>query len=577
MSEGNEISAESVVEAIFKEDKPEYVLDGKTITGKFDLMHRIISVAITITNCTFEDEVDLSYAEFKQCVDFSGGIFRKKFNNDSTIYQKDIICKKAIFEDEVCFNTSKCGLVGNFVGTKFENAEKEIDFVGAEFGAQFNCTEAIFKGGANFNSIQCEDSGFFINAHFENVEKDVDFGRARFSVDLDCTGAEFKGGANFNSFQCEGNGFFGNAHFDNMGKETDFSYTIFGGNLELTNATFAGNISFFHAQVSGSFVLIDTTFQKDVSLYCANLHTFRLEDSSEENDSGTFKGKVDLRRFTFTIFHGDDKQQKHVLESQSPKVFSIDPYLQFEKYYSSIGDDSNAKRVYYKGRSELRKNARHGFAIRRSKVFFIENRNPDIRWSLGKLILDCLIMCILVGYGVKLGRSFGILIVALFLGAIFWSDEAMIPKSAIANNPELIMIADNEQQKNLQNDLKQGTLSIDLRKKLQIPDLAHITIAKNGSEWDINSDSSKGVTYKAKVEGNEINIYRITNFKPKSFLYKLGYSLDMLLPIADLKIADEYKFPSDWYGFYIVMHTILGWILIPLLISSLAGVLRKRG
>jgi hypothetical protein len=99
MSEENEISAESVVEAIVRGDAPngEYVLDGKTIRGKFDLRHRVISIAIRITNCTFEDEVDLGYCEFKQCVDFSVSRFKKEFYNRA-IYQKDIICDQAIFE-----------------------------------------------------------------------------------------------------------------------------------------------------------------------------------------------------------------------------------------------------------------------------------------------------------------------------------------------------------------------------------------------------------------------------------------------------------------------------------------------
>jgi hypothetical protein len=39
--------------------------------------------------------------------------------------------------------------------------------------------------------------------------------------------------------------------------------------------------------------------------------------------------------------------------AQDPPIFSRDPYLQLEKYYNSIGNDIQARRVYYQGRCAL--------------------------------------------------------------------------------------------------------------------------------------------------------------------------------------------------------------------------------
>jgi hypothetical protein len=569
MSEENEVSAENVINAILKEDKPEYVLDGKTIKGKFDLRHRVISVAVKITNCTFEDEVDLSYAEFKQCVDFSGSRFNKGFASCSAIYKKYIIYNNAIFEDEVSFNAIQCEGNGFFRDAHFENVNNKINFGHAKFGVTLDCDRTVFKGGASFNTIQCEGTAFFRNTQFENTEKDITFGRAKFGGSLECIGAVFKGGAIFNGIQCEG-GLFRYAKFENTDKNIDFAYAKFDVNLELRGATFAGKVDFLQMQISRALMLIDTTFHKYVRLNCANLHTFWLEDSREKEDYGTFKNYVDLSRLSFTVFEGTKDQQRHVVEKQKPDKFSMDPYLQFEKYYNSIGDDSNAKDVYYKGRKKLRENARLG-------------KNPDINWTKGKLILDFLNRW-LVGYGVKLGRTFCWLAGFLLLGIfVFWSDEAMVPKSISARTPGFTMAINPE----FQIDFDKRVISDNLRQRFKDNSLilsqqAYIEIEKNGREWDIFNYPLYDVQYKAKLKENGIRIYN-TTYLGKHLLQRFGYSLNMLLPIVNLRIADEYKFPSNWdgfwsvfRGFYAILHILAGWVLIPLLISSLAGVLRKR-
>jgi hypothetical protein len=625
MSAENEVSAESIVEAIIKGDAPngEYVLDGKTIKGKFDLMHRVISIAIRITNCTFEDEVDLGYCEFKQGVNFLASRFKKEFNSYIAIYQKSIICRQTTFADEVSFggclcegfgtfegakfenvnkeinfkrakfgvdldcsravfkgaanfNGIQCGEVGVFKGAQFENVEEDINFGYAKFGVNLNCTKAVFNGGANFDGIQCKGSGIFRDAKFENIKKDINFSRAKFGVGINCTGEiVFKGGANFNGIQCEGDGFFRNARFENKAKTYDFSYINCSNNLELQEATFAGIANFTHTKILRQLALWKTKFNNGVNFNCVNLHSFSLMDIGDRygSDSLPFlENDVDLRRLSFTVFDGTKEQQRHVVEKQAPDKFSMDPYLQFEKYSNSIGDDSNAKDIYYEGRKKLHEHAK-------SKT------NPDINWSWGKLKLDFFNRW-LVGYGVKLGRTFCWLAVFLLLGVlVFWSDEAMVPKSIGAKTSGFIMAIEPD----FKTDFDKKVISDNLRQifkdnSLILSQQAYIygDIEKLGKEWNIINYPLYDIQYKVKLEKNRIKIYNTTYFV-KRLLHRLGYSLNMLLPIVNLRIADEYKFPSNWdgvcsilRGFYTILHIFAGWILIPLLISSLAGVLRKR-
>ena len=108
MNAKNEMTAEELVEELTRktpQDEDPFRRDGVTITGKLNLQNQIIPVAVTLTNCTFTDEVDLRYSEFKQCVDFSGSRFKKNFNSCKTMYCKDLIFNGAIFEGDADFNS----------------------------------------------------------------------------------------------------------------------------------------------------------------------------------------------------------------------------------------------------------------------------------------------------------------------------------------------------------------------------------------------------------------------------------------------------------------------------------------
>ena len=612
MSDKKQFTAEELVEKLTREAPQggEFSLSDAIIVGKLDLQHRIIPVAATLTNCTFTDEVDLRYCEFKQRVIFSGSCFKKDFNsgdetNSFTIYRKDFICNGSVFEGGASFYGAQCegsgyfhrarfenlgkeidfghakfggnlecmgaifkggaifnglqcegtgffhnarfenpereidfiyatfsgnldcvgsifkggaifnGLqckgIGSFRNVRFENPEKEISFVHAEFGVNLQCIEVIFKGGAIFNGLQCEGSGFFRNAQFKNPEKEIDFGNARFGGNLECQGAIFSGGVIFNGLQCEGNGFFHNAQFKNPKGEINFGYAIFGINLECQGEMiFAGKVDFQNIQISRKALFWETKFQKSVNFNSATIHSLSLMDPRTDYGSDSFpfeKKEIDLRRCKFDIFEGTKKQRTQMVAAQSPEKFSLDPYLQFEQYYQSIGDEAHAKKIYYEGRRALRKNALSG-------------ENSEISWSWWKRKSDW-ILCWTVGYGVKMWQAFILIFILLCAGAIiFCVNDPLIPKDA-------------------------GGIS-----------------ARNPA-----SEQTDKTTEVKKTDAK----HNLFGHPGRSFLY----SLDIFIPLVNLRIVDGYKRFHDWRAVYGVLHIVMGWILVPLLIASLSGVIKK--
>jgi len=92
--------------------KPTRSFCGYEIVGKLDLSRRTIDTAIELRCCTFRDNVELSYCEFTQAVNFSGSTFCGEFNSGKdpevhTIYRKDLICNGTLFEKGVYFTGAR--------------------------------------------------------------------------------------------------------------------------------------------------------------------------------------------------------------------------------------------------------------------------------------------------------------------------------------------------------------------------------------------------------------------------------------------------------------------------------------
>jgi hypothetical protein len=66
----------------------------------------------------------------------------------------------------------------------------------------------------------------------------------------------------------------------------------------------------------------------------------------------------------------------------------------------------------------------------------------------------------------------------------------------------------------------------------------------------------------------------VGNLEPKA-IYRTGYSLDLLLPVVNLHFEDQWEPRNPWLRAYAAFQVVMGWILIPLLLASLAGFIRR--
>ena len=53
------------------------------------------------------------------------------------------------------------------------------------------------------------------------------------------------------------------------------------------------------------------------------------------------------------------------------------------------------------------------------------------------------------------------------------------------------------------------------------------------------------------------------------------YSLDLFLPVVNLHVDEKWQLNGLGREICAVIHSIVGWILVPLLLASLSGIIRQ--
>ncbi len=423
-----------------------------------------------------------------------------------------------IFEGPVSFVDMECKVTALFIGARFLETTRRlawkphasVDFADASFRF-LNCSQAVFKGQVRFYSVNCAVRAIFQEASFENkvdisFQNEVDFATASFNY-LDCSNTTFQGRANFYDLKCADGARFHDASF--IGS-VDFSHAYFGSNLEFTSSYF-DEVSLEEAKIVGKLDVTNAWFTGSACFYGAELGRLVFEPGGPKDL------RLDLRECTFAWFTstGDQAHTKgqalKLVESQDPTKFSSDPYVQLEDYFNKIGDRNEANKMYYKGRSDRRINAK--------------DEHGRTQWDWKQKLGDWLLK-VLSGYGVKTGRLFLIGLFFILLGTgvfAFWPGNSLVEVEASASS------ASGE------------TL---------LASTAHSS-EQSSYEWD-------------------------NRLVPRYLVHRLAYSLDLFLPVVKLGLDEQWVPNGRVPQVYAFIHIFLGWLLVPLLLASLAGYLRRQ-
>jgi hypothetical protein len=387
---------------------------------------------------------------------FDRVLFKKSVNLRFTSLGLALKCEGANFGDKVDCTSMSCDHNVRFEDARFEGA-KEVVLTNATLRGDLGCKRAVFNDKLNFRGLKCDGTGNFQNATFTGGELDGRY--SRFGGDLDLRGAYSASKMRLGQSSVLGKLRLGGSRFEksvelyNTNSKIlellDHDYDIKNRHLTkrrptvpekvqvaMTEAEHEENIRKFSAENFEVVVekgrTLEHVFKRPASKVKKLRKLIKLKAWSRQDDKGDLiverlfpfePRRLNLTDISFERFHAGPNRRlarelaERLLEAQDPCKFSRDPYLNLEKYYSSIGQDDDADDIHYMGHCALRANAK------------ARRKNPDkgmVNWSRRMLWGDFLWKWS-TGYGQKMYRLLILFLFFVAVGtAIFWSDRALM-------------------------------------------------------------------------------------------------------------------------------------------------------
>lgn len=575
--------------------------------------------------CTFEAQTEFDPTGMvPRAVDFNGAHFGK-----------EMAAIRTTFRGHVSFNALQCGVGGFFDEARFECGEPQaVDFVASRFGVVCQMVRATFHGGADFSGLTCGLSLFLDLARFEHphhsvslsnistpllfargvlfrgpayitgirvenvadfrpfaaaldvppeanapeeeispelrrafqkariplpeeasvstggstteivlprrksgyhltregelvsvaipsaFESEVRFDHSHIKWNLVLTECVFEDAASFNGMRCDGEGFFERTRFKAPEERIDLRFSSFGVNLQMYDAECRGILDLEGASIKGELVFAGAVLHAGIDLTNASMRRLVL------GDPFPFRGsRSRFRGVSFDLLGEPVSTGRRVweqfVEAQDPHHFTRDPYLTLERYYRTGGQQEEADRIYYAGRCTERRYAR--------------KKGTVVTWSKWEWLVNTFWKW-LTGYGVQPGRLIWWISAFIVMGVVvFWPDSALRPKPA---DPPT-----------------------------RPAPTAGAVVSPPAEPIARGAGAPVALATATRPPGPRRKLRR--------FVARLGFSIDEFLPL-DLRFAEDLRPVGGWRQAYAAVHITAGWILIPLLVGAVSGLLGKH-
>jgi uncharacterized protein YjbI with pentapeptide repeats len=533
------------------------------------------------------EEADFGSASFKEALDYENSIFFGGANfellhcgvgsfkdalfrnkvmlvNFTAASFQSLICSDTRFKGPVTFYGMECKISATFTSAKFQGntqfegeanrppfALTSTNFAAASF-KHLDFSGAIFEGPVSFVGLECQDSALFIGARFlERIRHlpwkphaSVDFADASFRF-LNCSHADFEGRVRFYGVNCAVRGLFQGARFDD---NIDFATTSFN-YLDCSSAEFweranfsglkcadgasfhdvlfVRGVNFAYAYFGSNVEFTWTCFNSEVSLEEAKILGKLDVTLAEFHDSASFYG-ADIGRLVFDPFYvgqGHDLRECTFAwftttqdeEDQARALLAAQDPMKFSSDpYVQLENYFNR----IGNRDVANKMYHKGRVDRRTNA---KDTGGKTKWTRRQRLGDGLLKW-LSGYGVKTWLLFVYSSFFVVFGTLmftFW------PSSTLVEAPA--------------------------------------------------SSAVLGETLFASTEsaGEQTSYAWGQRLAPRHLGHRLVYSLDLFLPVVQLGLEEKWLPNGTGPQVYAPIHTFFGWLLVPLLLASLAGYLKR--
>lgn len=255
---------------------------------EIDLRNAKVPHSTTLRGCRFDKKVNLSYSVFEKDLNFSESTFAAAGFFDAANFSNLQVNGDAFFNDAqflAVANFIGSNIAGNFYASRvrFTDAEGYAFFIYMKVGGNAYIDNAEFAGSLTFSASAIAGMLSAQNIRLTNPEGTANFSLMKVGGLTILDHAEFAGSLDFNASDIDGMFSVGKIRFTNPKEKADFSLMKVGSHTDFAHAQFAGRADFSMMKVDGHTYLNDTVFAGGVA--------FTLTDIS---------GQVDISRARFT-------------------------------------------------------------------------------------------------------------------------------------------------------------------------------------------------------------------------------------------------------------------------------------
>jgi hypothetical protein len=263
-------------------------IDGAIITGPVDMANAQFTSEIWLDNCRFLGPAIFHHASFARSFSIDGTLFNANAEFNNIKVGGDLAIQKAVFEGPVSFYAAEVarGLEAHDAQFRDTNGDAIFNSVRAA-SASFN--NACFEGSADFSLVNITGDFLALNAVFKNREKPASFNSVKISGSAVFHYAVFNGPVYFfapnvtGSLQAEG------AQFTNTETGAYFR-TLKAGNASFKKAVFEGPVDFLAAVITGSFQAQEAQFRNKAQAVSFN----SMKAGDAFFNQAVFEGGADL-------------------------------------------------------------------------------------------------------------------------------------------------------------------------------------------------------------------------------------------------------------------------------------------
>jgi hypothetical protein len=514
------------------DDKSPFTLRNATIKGPLDLRHVVINRPVELIECEFLGEVDLRYAEFRSTMDLSSSTFHRHVNcgdpaQSHTIFAKDLLANATRFLGGGSFCGAQFCCSAGFMKASFEDPGQIANFIGCRFGKYADFNEAVFKGGAQFKNIECGLSATFIATRFESESEPFDISTAKIGNVLDCSDMVTCGGAIFDRVQCR-TIYLQRARFESTEEPVMMEMMDLEDALHCDKALFAGPASFNGTCAEGAF------FHEVV---------FHHREKRIDFRHSSCKVNLQLRKahfcgpVTFESCKIDSKLilDRAIFQDEVSLCNATMKRLVLGTYTCFAEDSLDLRGCRFESIDDAKN---YGLRLVRAQSGLTFSRDPYIQ---------------LENYFKSIGREAD-------ADEIYYRGRCAFRRHAL---DEMDPINWSKLRNFSDLVLKLLTGYGVKTERVIIPILVFLSLGVFLFLPDGMLQSAAGDAAGPLSMGERL-------------FDRAAYSLDLFLPVVDLGVCGDWRPTTRWGRLYSVVHILAGWMLVPLLVASSSGLVRKR-